>query len=188
MRILLIEDDLRLVESLGERLRSAGFALDVSTNGVEGLYVGEEFPVDLAIIDLMLPDGDGIEMVRYVQSNHPDIPIAVFTAHGNMETAVKALKAGAFDFVSKPVDIQILRNLVSAATSLPQRDEPTRNESALTITGQSPALNDEEARALFGDAVSVYLEGEAPGGRASTIIDLTEPSPLVLRDGPVRNL
>ena len=55
MRILLIEDDERLVESLGARLREAGYALDVSTDGVEGLYVGEEFPIDLAIIDLGLP-------------------------------------------------------------------------------------------------------------------------------------
>lgn len=70
------------------------------------------------------------------------------------------------------------------ALELLERSGPLAVTSA-NITGQSPALNDEEAQALFGDAVSVYLEGEAPGGRASTIIDLTEESPLILREGPV---
>ncbi len=62
---------------------------------------------DLCLTDMRLPDGNGIELVQHVQTHYPTLPIAVITAHGNMESAVKALKAGAFDFVSKPVDIHI---------------------------------------------------------------------------------
>ncbi|HPQ26766.1 MAG TPA: response regulator, partial [Gammaproteobacteria bacterium] len=60
---------------------------------------------DLCLVDMRLPDGSGIDVVRRVAAEHPETPIAVITAHGNMETAVEALKAGAFDFVSKPVDL-----------------------------------------------------------------------------------
>ena len=69
-------------------------------------------PFDLCLTDMRLPDGNGIELVEYIQMNFSDIPTAVITAHGNMESAVQALKAGAFDFVSKPVDLQALRSLV----------------------------------------------------------------------------
>src|SRR3990170_3033717 len=65
---------------------------------------------DLCLTDLKLPDGNGIELVEYIQQRYQDTPVAVITAHGNMESAITALKAGAFDFVSKPVDLQTLRN------------------------------------------------------------------------------
>ena len=73
---------------------------------------------DLCLTDMRLPDGNGIDFVRHIQQTRPDIPVAMITAHGNMESAIEALKAGAFDFVSKPVDLQILRDLVSTALKL----------------------------------------------------------------------
>ena len=67
---------------------------------------------------MRLPDGDGLELVEEIQQGHPDLPVAVITAHGSMDSAVQALKLGAFDFVSKPVDLQVLRNLVNSALKL----------------------------------------------------------------------
>ena len=72
----------------------------------------------LCLVDMRLPDGSGLDIVRHVAAEHPDTPIAVITAHGNMDTAVEALKAGAFDFVSKPVDLPVLRSLVQTALQL----------------------------------------------------------------------
>ncbi|HEX5419970.1 MAG TPA: response regulator, partial [Gammaproteobacteria bacterium] len=75
-------------------------------------------PFDLCLTDMRLPDGDGLELVEWIQREAPGTPVAVITAHGSVETAVKALKRGAFDFVSKPVDLADLRKLVTAALKL----------------------------------------------------------------------
>src|SRR5690606_38126131 len=73
---------------------------------------------DLCLTDMRLPDGDGLELVEWMQRETPGTPVAVITAHGSVETAVKALKVGAFDFVSKPLDLNDLRKLVTAALKL----------------------------------------------------------------------
>ena len=73
-----------------------------------------EQDLDLCLTDMRLPDGDGLELVEWMQENTPGTPVAVITAHGSVETAVKALKVGAFDFVSKPLDLNDLRKLVTA--------------------------------------------------------------------------
>src|SRR5207342_2488827 len=70
---------------------------------------------DLCLTDMNLPDGNGLDLVEWIQSNMPAVPVAVITAHGNVESAVRALKLGAFDFVSKPLDLVGLRKLVSSA-------------------------------------------------------------------------
>jgi two-component system response regulator PilR (NtrC family) len=122
---------------------------------------------DLCLTDMRLPDGDGIEMVSYVQQYHPEIPIAVITAHGNMELAVRALKAGAFDFVSKPVDIQILRNLVSSAITLPDEDSSTVKAGRTTITGVSPAVAvlTKKIAKLARSQAPVFIHGESGSGK-----------------------
>ena len=114
MRILLIEDDLRLVESLGERLRSAGFALDVSTDGAEGLYVGEEFPIDLAIIDLGLPKMSGLDVIRELRERGRAFPILVLTARSDWQDKVAGLEAGADDYLTKPFQPEELLARVNA--------------------------------------------------------------------------
>lgn len=86
----------------------------------------EEF--DLCLTDMRLPDGNGIELVKLVYEQYSNLPIAVITAHGNMESAIQALKTGAFDFVSKPVDLQILRKLVETALKL-EKDLSSKHKS-----------------------------------------------------------
>ncbi|MEJ2383772.1 MAG: response regulator transcription factor, partial [Xanthomonadales bacterium] len=114
MRILLIEDDLRLVESLGERLREAGFALDVSTDGAEGLYAGEEFPIDLAIIDLGLPKLSGLDVIRALRERGRDFPILILTARSDWQDKVVGLEAGADDYLTKPFQPEELIARVNA--------------------------------------------------------------------------
>ena len=80
---------------------------------------------DLCLTDMNLPDGNGLDLVEWIQLNVPTVPVAVITAHGNVESAVRALKLGAFDFVSKPLDLIGLRKLVSAAIRISSSDTET---------------------------------------------------------------
>lgn len=114
MRILLIEDDERLVESLGAQLRDSGYALDVSTDGVEGLYVGEEFPVDLAIIDLGLPGLNGLEVIRRLREGGREFPILILTARSDWQDKVEGLEAGADDYLTKPFQVEELMARINA--------------------------------------------------------------------------
>jgi two-component system response regulator PilR (NtrC family) len=79
---------------------------------------------DLCLTDLQLPDGSGLELVEHIQKNYPNLPTAVITVFGSMETAINALKLGAFDFVSKPVDLKSLKSLVSSAIKINDTVEP----------------------------------------------------------------
>ena len=114
MRILLVEDDIRLVESLGGQLRDEGFAVDISTDGVEGLYVGEEFPIDLAIIDLGLPELSGLEVIRRLRQRGKEFPILVLTARSDWQDKVEGLEAGADDYVTKPFRFEELMARIHA--------------------------------------------------------------------------
>ena len=121
---------------------------------------------DLCLTDLKLPDGNGIELVEYIQQRYQDTPVAVITAHGNMESAITALKAGAFDFVSKPVDLQMLRNLVTTALKLSRKETPAA-KSALTLLGDSPAMQATRATIarLARSQAPVYISGESGTGK-----------------------
>jgi two-component system response regulator PilR (NtrC family) len=121
---------------------------------------------DLCLTDMRLPDGDGLELVETIQQQYPDLPVAVITAHGNMETAVQALKLGAFDFVSKPVDLQILRNLVNGAlklASFPERDRRSRD----TLLGDSAIMQTIRSTIakLARSQAPVYISGESGTGK-----------------------
>lgn len=102
MRVLIVEDDPDLRDTLGKLLREAGFAVDVTADGREGLYYGEEFPVDLAIIDLGLPEMPGLELIRRLRAEGRDFPILVLTARADWQDKVAGLEAGADDYLTKP--------------------------------------------------------------------------------------
>jgi len=114
MRVLVIEDDLRLLETLRTALRDAGYAVDASADGIEGLYLGEEFPIDLAIIDLGLPELPGLEVIRKLRSRGRDFPILVLTARSQWQDKVAGLEAGADDYLTKPFHIEELMARINA--------------------------------------------------------------------------
>ena len=124
---------------------------------------------NLCLVDMRLPDGSGIDIVRHVAAEHAETPVAVITAHGNMETAIEALKAGAFDFVSKPVDLPVLRRLVETALRV---DQPSvtgeaGDGSAGELLGKSPAM--QEIRRLIDklarNQAPVFISGESGTGK-----------------------
>lgn len=127
-----------------------------------------EHEFDLCLTDMRLPDGNGIELVRYIHQQYQNIPTAVITAHGNMESAVEALKAGAFDFVSKPVDLEMLRTLVKTALKLPNAYPvgPDRR-SRHTLLGDSKLMQETRSKIvkLARSQAPVYISGESGTGK-----------------------
>jgi two-component system response regulator PilR (NtrC family) len=134
--VLIVDDEPDLLELVS--LTLSRMNLDTRTAGdvanARRLLKSEHF--DLCLTDMRLPDGDGLDLVEWIQASRPDIPVAVITAHGNVESAVRALKLGAFDFVSKPLDLGVLRKLVGSAIRLGTRSE----EVATTMVLQGPRL------------------------------------------------
>ena len=173
-RVLIVDDepDIReLLEiTLGRMSLETSSAADLES--ARKLLSTEEFK--LCLTDMRLPDGDGIELVEYIQSDFDKMPVAVITAHGSTETAIKALKAGAFDFVSKPVDLQKLRDLVNSALRLPQQkplesaQEAGEGEvAAPRITGQSPRIRElrEQISKLARSQAPIHICGESGTGK-----------------------
>ncbi|HHH13562.1 MAG TPA: response regulator transcription factor [Thiolapillus brandeum] len=102
MRLLLVEDDLPLLAQLSERLERQGYAVERADNGTEALYLGREFPLDLAIVDLGLPDLSGLEVIRRLRAEGKRFPILILTARGRWQEKVEGLEAGADDYLVKP--------------------------------------------------------------------------------------
>ena len=128
----------------------------------------EEHQFNLCLTDMRLPDGNGIDLVRHIQQHYPNIPSAVITAHGNMESAVEALKAGAFDFVSKPVDLNKLRNLISTALKVSSQEKPEDSPSPVyQLLGKSAAIlqTRKTIEKLARSQAPVYISGESGVGK-----------------------
>jgi len=114
MRILLVEDDNGLQTSLAEVLREAGYAVDVTGDGIEGLFFGQEYPLDLAIIDLGLPGLPGLDLIRKLREQERQFPILILTARADWQDKVEGLEAGADDYLTKPFHPEELKARVGA--------------------------------------------------------------------------
>ncbi len=114
MRVLVIEDDPTLRDSLVEQLDSAGFATEQAADGREGLYFAQEYPVDLAIIDLGLPEVSGLDIIRQVREDGKTYPILILTARDRWQDKVDGLSAGADDYVVKPFHFEEVSARVNA--------------------------------------------------------------------------
>jgi two-component system response regulator PilR (NtrC family) len=122
---------------------------------------------DLCLTDMRLPDGDGLDLVAWIQDNKPLVPVAVISAHGNVESAVRALKLGAFDFVSKPLDLGALRKLVVSAIKLGERADGELTMRGPRLIGHSAAMDTLRqmiARVARSQA-PVHISGESGTGK-----------------------
>ncbi len=160
---LIVDDEPDICELLELTLAQMNVDSRAALTVADAHKLLQQQPFDLCLTDMRLPDGNGIDLVRHIQQHFPAIPTAVITAHGNMELAIEALKAGAFDFVSKPVDLKILRRLVGTALRLgEQHVTPT-----LSLTGTSRGI--ERVRALVSklarSQAPVYISGESGVGK-----------------------
>ena len=166
-KVLIIDDEPDICELIEITLSRMGLETQSACNLTDAKLIIASEAFDLCLTDMRLPDGNGIDMVDYIQKNFSHIPVAVITAHGNMESAVQALKAGAFDFVSKPVDIHILRNLVSAATELSDISPDSNTDNTTTITGNSKTVKEllNNIAKVSRSQAPVYIHGESGSGK-----------------------
>ncbi|MBW0149437.1 sigma-54-dependent transcriptional regulator [Marinobacter arenosus] len=146
----------------------------------------EENSFHLCLTDMNLPDGNGIELVQWIQQHASATPVAVITAYGNMDTAIESLKAGAFDFVSKPVELPRLRELVSSALKLsqPKAEQDDGEDEPGLLLGNSPQIRKlrNQTRKLARSQAPVFISGESGSGKelVARMIHLQGPR----RDGP----
>ncbi len=168
--VLIVDDEPDLLELVSLTLSRMNLetrtAPDAGT--ARRLLKTEQF--DLCLTDMRLPDGDGLELVAWIQENRATLPVAVITAHGNVESAVRALKLGAFDFVSKPLDLGVLRKLVGSAIRLSDRAEiesATANVRGPRLIGNSAAM--EQLREMIArvarSQAPVHIFGESGTGK-----------------------
>ena len=169
-RILIIDDEPDIRELLEITLMRMG----LDTRSAECLSDAEELlqteDFSLCLTDMNLPDGNGIEFVRMMQQQFSDIPGAMITAYGSIETAIEALKAGAFDFISKPVDLSQLRNLVGSALRLQETSavvSPEESDDQVILFGESPALKklSAQVKKLSRSQAPIYISGESGSGK-----------------------
>ncbi len=171
-KVLIVDDEADICELIEITLMRMDITSQSAQNITDAKILLDTESFDLCLTDMRLPDGNGIELVEYIQENFASLPVAVITAHGNMESAVKSLKAGAFDFVSKPVDLQILRNLVASATALPSNtdsktESKTPDSNLISITGNSPAVQLllKNITKLARNQAPVFIHGESGSGK-----------------------
>jgi two-component system response regulator PilR (NtrC family) len=172
--VLIIDDEPDIRELLEITLLRMGLDTVTAGNVQSALNQIEAHKPNLCLTDMKLPDGNGIDIVRYLQKNYPHIPVAVITAFGSMDTAVEALKAGAYDFVSKPVDLPKLRELIQTALKLsasqgkttPPTDTSDDHHSS-SILGHSPAMQQLKMTIskLARSQAPVYIHGESGSGK-----------------------
>ena len=114
MRILVIEDEEKLRLQLSTRLKEAGYAVDMASDGEEGLFIGREYPVDVAVVDLGLPTMSGIEVIRQLRNDGRQFPILILTARDRWQDKVEGLEAGGDDYLVKPFHMEELQARISA--------------------------------------------------------------------------
>jgi two-component system response regulator PilR (NtrC family) len=134
---LVVDDEPDLCELLAMTLERMQIEADTCADVASAKQMLKDREYQLCLTDMRLPDGDGLDLVEWMQTKGLNTPVAVITAHGNVETAVRALKLGAFDFISKPLDLGALRKLVGSALKLPRADEIV---SEVTLSGDSPPI------------------------------------------------
>ncbi len=164
-RVLIVDDEPDLCELLAITLRGIGLASDGTGNLADAKRALAAGTYRLCLCDLRLPDGSGLELIEHIQRTQGQLPVAMITAHGDVGAAVAAMKAGAFDFVNKPVNVHTLRGLVDTALRLSRaRAEPA---GLPTLTGDSPAMQALRATVakLARSQAPVFIRGESGVGK-----------------------
>lgn len=165
--VLIVDDEPDLLELVSLTLSRMNLATHTAADLGSAQRLLRTEPFDLCLTDMRLPDGDGLDLVAWIQENRPQVPVAVITAHGNVESAVRALKLGAFDFVSKPLDLGVLRKLVGSAIKLGTRGDGGAAASGPRLIGRSQVMHQlrEMIARVSRSQAPVHIYGESGTGK-----------------------
>src|SRR4051812_48570207 len=165
--LVLVVDEPDLVELVTLTLSRMQIATQSAGDvaGAKKLLKAQHY--DLCLTDMRLPDGDGLGLLEWISTHCPGVPCAVITAHGNVESAVRALKLGAFDFISKPLDLAALRKLITATLKLADQFESTGVLPKVRLLGQSKAMDDlrDMIDKVSRSQAPVHIYGESGTGK-----------------------
>jgi two-component system response regulator PilR (NtrC family) len=163
-KVLVIDDEPDLLELLELTLSRMGLDTTRAESVAEAVRLLDREQFDLCLTDMRLPDGEGLRVVEHINQKGLDVPVAVITAYGSAENAVAALKAGAFDYLAKPVALEQLRALVKQALKVPDQAKPA---AGYQLLGESPAM--EQVRSMIErlarSQAPVYINGESGSGK-----------------------
>ena len=165
-RTLIVDDEPDIRELLEITLGRMGIETRSAENLGEAVELLENEAFDLCLTDMQLPDGNGLQLVEHINEHLPQLPVAMITAFGSMDTAIAALKAGAFDYVQKPVDLEQLRRLVDTALRLPGSNAPGM-DTGVNLLGESPVMEmlRRQIHKLSRSQAPIYLSGESGSGK-----------------------
>ena len=188
-RVLVVDDEADIRELLALTLQRMGLESDTASNTLVAEQYLRKQIYDLCLTDMRLPDGDGLSLLQHVIKDYPGTPVAVITAYGSAENAVAALKAGAFDYLSKPVSLTQLRALVNSALKLPHEGQPKKtgeisNGGQPVLLGDSPLMQQtrQTIAKLARSQAPIHITGESGSGKelAARLLHLDGPR----GDGP----
>jgi two-component system response regulator PilR (NtrC family) len=164
-RVLVIDDEADIRELIDLTLSRMGLAAECAGSVAEAKAALAGASFQLCLTDMRLPDGEGLEIVRYIGEHHPSLPVAVITAWGSAENAVAALKAGAFDYLAKPVGLEQLRALVRSALRLPS--EGCQSDELRALTGDSQSMHQVRSmiEKMARSQAPIYISGESGSGK-----------------------
>jgi two-component system response regulator PilR (NtrC family) len=175
-KVLVVDDEPDLLELLELTLSRMGLDTTRAESVSDAVRLLDREPFDLCLTDMRLPDGEGLRVVEYISQKAIDVPVAVITAFGSAENAVAALKAGAFDYLSKPVALEQLRALVKQALKVPEKPQPA---ASYQLLGESPAMLQVRGliERLAKSQAPVFINGESGSGKelAARMIHLKGP-------------
>jgi two-component system, NtrC family, response regulator PilR len=165
-RVLIVDDEPDIRELLEITLGRMQLSTDTAKTVQEAKDKLNSQEFQLCLTDMRLPDGNGLELVEHIQHRYAGLPVAVITAHGSIDTAIDSMKAGAFDFLTKPVDLNHLRKLVTTAIQTAQIVQPVTPKTT-AIIGQSSIIEDliKNIHKLSRSQAPVYISGESGSGK-----------------------
>ncbi len=165
--VLIVDDEPDIRELLDITLSRMGLETHSAATLSEAIDMVARVSPDLCLTDMRLPDGNGISLVEHIQQEFSHIPVAMITAHGSVETAISALKAGAFDFISKPIELDTLRKLVSAALQLEVDTQRTEEAVDQELIGKAEAVETlrRQISKLARSQAPVHIHGESGSGK-----------------------
>lgn len=166
---LVVDDETDIRELLVLTLERMDIRADSASTLAEARHLLEQGQYGLCLTDMRLPDGSGLDLVKHIAQDYPGLPVAVITAYGSAENAVSALKAGAFDYLTKPISLKQLRPLVQSALKLSSADQtnPTEDTDTLKLIGNSTAIKQVRSmiEKLSRSQAPVYISGESGSGK-----------------------
>lgn len=163
--VLIVDDEADILELLELTLLRMGLGVERAEDLASATKLLQTQHYDLCLTDMRLPDGDGLELVKYIDAHCDDLPVAVITAHGSAENAVAALKAGAFDYIAKPVSLEQLRTLVKSALSLTQPVDDKSGDNQLLGGSEAMSQVRQLIDKLSRSEAPVYISGESGSGK-----------------------